>query len=53
MVITLDKQANTSAASIPLALDTAVRDDRVKRGDMLLLEAFGIGLTWGSLLVTY
>ncbi len=53
VVITLDKQANTSAASIPLALDTAVRDGRIKRGDMLLLEAFGSGLTWGSLLVTY
>lgn len=53
VVITLDKHANTSAASIPLALDTAVRDGRIKRGDVLLLEAFGSGLTWGSALVQY
>ncbi len=49
----LDDQGNTSAASIPLALDIAVRDGRVKRGDLLLLESFGGGLVWGSALVRY
>ena len=44
---------NTSAASVPLALDEAVRDGRVKRGDMLLLEAFGGGFTWGSALIKF
>jgi 3-oxoacyl-[acyl-carrier-protein] synthase-3 len=52
-VITVDEHANTSSASIPLALDVAVRDGRIKRGDLLLLEAFGAGLTWGSALVRY
>ncbi|MFT5449243.1 MAG: 3-oxoacyl-[acyl-carrier-protein] synthase-3 [Gammaproteobacteria bacterium] len=53
VVITVDRHGNTSAASVPLALDTAVRDGRVKRGDVLLLEAFGGGFTWGSALVRY
>jgi len=53
VVVTVDKHANTSSASIPLALDVAVRDGRIKRGDLLLLEAFGAGLTWGSALVRY
>jgi 3-oxoacyl-[acyl-carrier-protein] synthase-3 len=48
VVTTLDKHANTSAASIPLALDQAVRDGRVKPGQLLLLEAMGGGLTWGA-----
>lgn len=52
-IVTVDKHANTSSASIPLALDVAVRDGRIKRGDLLLLEAFGAGLTWGSALVRY
>ena len=52
-IVTVDRHANTSAASVPLALDTAVRDGRVKRGDLLLLEAFGGGFTWGSALVRY
>ncbi len=52
-VITVDEHANTSSASIPLALNVAVRDGRIKRGDLLLLEAFGAGLTWGSALVRY
>lgn len=51
VVITLDKHGNTSAASIPLALDTAVKDGRIKSGDLCLLEAFGAGFTWGSALV--
>ncbi|HEX5789291.1 MAG TPA: 3-oxoacyl-[acyl-carrier-protein] synthase III C-terminal domain-containing protein, partial [Woeseiaceae bacterium] len=42
-----------SAASIPLALDIAVRDGRIRRGELLLLEAFGAGLTWGSALIRY
>jgi len=53
VVVTVNKHGNTSAASVPLALDTAVRDGRIKRGDMLLLEAFGGGFTWGSALIRY
>ena len=53
VVQTIEEHGNTSAASVPLALDTAVRDGRIKRGDMLLLEAFGGGFTWGSALVKY
>ena len=48
VICTVDTHSNTSSASIPLALDVAVRDGRVQRGQMLLLEAFGGGLTWGS-----
>lgn len=53
VIITVDKHANTSAASIPLALDLAIRDGRIQRGQNLLFEAFGGGLTWGSALVKY
>ena len=53
VVITIDEHGNTSAASVPLALDVAVRDGRIKRGDNLLLEAFGGGFTWGSALIRY
>jgi 3-oxoacyl-[acyl-carrier-protein] synthase III len=53
VVVTVDKHGNTSAASIPLALDTAVRDGRIKRGEVVLMEAFGGGFTWGSALVKY
>lgn len=53
VAVTLDKQANTSSASIPLALDLAIRDGRIKRGDTLLLEGIGGGLTWGSALIHY
>jgi len=53
VVLTVDKHGNTSAASIPLALDTAVRDGRIRRGETLLMEAFGGGFTWGSALVRY
>ncbi len=53
VVITVDRHGNTSAASIPLAFDTAVRDGRIKRGQTLLMEAFGGGFTWGSALVKY
>lgn len=53
VIVTVDEHANTSAASIPLALDVAVRDGRIKAGDILLLEAFGAGFTWGSALVRY
>ena len=48
IVITVDRHANTSAASIPLALDEAVRDGRIKRGHLVLMEAMGGGLTWGA-----
>ena len=53
VVITVDQHANTSAASVPLALDTAVRDGRVQRGNILVLEAMGGGFTWGAAIVRY
>jgi len=53
VVLTVDEHGNTSAASVPLALDVAVKDGRIKRGDNLLLEAFGGGITWGATLVKY
>ena len=53
VVVTVNDHANTSAATIPSALDTAIQDGRIKRGDLLLLEAFGAGFTWGSTLVKY
>jgi len=53
VVVTVAEHGNTSAASVPLALDVAVRDGRVKRGDVVLLEAFGGGFTWGSALIRY
>jgi 3-oxoacyl-[acyl-carrier-protein] synthase-3 len=53
VVVTVDEHGNTSAASIPLAFDIAVRDGRIKAGDMVLMEAFGGGFTWGSALLTY
>ena len=53
VVVTVDSHANTSAASVPLALDTAVRDGRVQPGDLLLLEAMGGGFTWGAALVRW
>lgn len=53
VVITLDRYGNTSAATIPVALDEAVRDGRIQRGQFLLLEAFGGGWTWGSALVRF
>ena len=53
VVITLDKTGNTSAASVPIALDWAVKDGRVTRGHNLLLEAFGGGFAWGSALIRY
>ncbi|HET7547561.1 MAG TPA: beta-ketoacyl-ACP synthase III [Usitatibacter sp.] len=52
-VVTVDRHANTSAASVPLALDVAVREGRVKRGDTLLLQGVGGGFTWGSVLLKY
>lgn len=53
VVVTVDRHGNTSGASVPLALDEAVRDGRIKRGDTLLLEAFGGGFTWGSALIKF
>lgn len=53
VILTVQEQGNTSAASVPLALDVAVKDGRVKRGDLLLLGAFGGGFTWGSVLLRY
>jgi 3-oxoacyl-[acyl-carrier-protein] synthase-3 len=51
VVVTVDRHANTSAASVPLALDTARRDGRIKPGDLVMLEAMGGGFTWGASLI--
>ena len=53
VVVTVDRHANTSAASVPLAFDAAVRDGRIKRGDLLVLEAMGGGFTWGAAALRY
>jgi 3-oxoacyl-[acyl-carrier-protein] synthase-3 len=53
VIVTVGQHANTSAASVPLALDTAVRDGRIKRGDLLVLEAMGGGFTWGAAALRY
>jgi 3-oxoacyl-[acyl-carrier-protein] synthase-3 len=53
VIVTVDQHANTSAASVPLALDTAVRDGRIKRGDLLVLEAMGGGFTWGAAVIRF
>jgi 3-oxoacyl-[acyl-carrier-protein] synthase-3 len=53
VIVTVDRHANTSAASVPLALDTAVRDGRIKRGDLVVLEAMGGGFTWGAAVLRY
>jgi 3-oxoacyl-[acyl-carrier-protein] synthase-3 len=53
VIVTVDRHANTSAASVPLALDVAVRDGRIKRGDLLVLEAMGGGFTWGAAAIRY
>jgi 3-oxoacyl-[acyl-carrier-protein] synthase III len=53
VIVTVQDHGNTSAASVPLALDVGIRDGRIKRGELLLLEAFGGGFTWGSALIRY
>jgi 3-oxoacyl-[acyl-carrier-protein] synthase III len=53
VIVTVDQHANTSAASVPLALNEAVRDGRIKRGDLVMFEAMGGGFTWGAALVRY
>jgi 3-oxoacyl-[acyl-carrier-protein] synthase-3 len=53
VIVTVQDHGNTSTASVPLALDVGVRDGRIKRGDLLLLEALGGGVTWGSALLRY
>ena len=53
VVVTVDEQGNTSAASVPLALDTAIREGKIKKGETVLMEAFGGGFTWGSVLMRY
>ena len=53
VIVTVDKHANTSAASIPLALDEGLKDGRIKQGDLILLEAMGGGLTWGAALIRW
>jgi 3-oxoacyl-[acyl-carrier-protein] synthase-3 len=53
VIVTVHEHGNTSTASVPMALDLAVRDGRIQRGDLLLLEAFGGGFTWGSALIRF
>ena len=53
VIVTVDRHGNTSSASVPMALDVALRSGRIKRGDKLLLEAFGGGFTWGAALLAY
>lgn len=53
VIVTVDRHANTSAASVPLAFNTAVRDGRIKRGDLIVLEAMGGGFTWGAAVLRY
>lgn len=53
VIVTIENQGNTSAASIPLALDYSVREKRIKKGDLLLLESFGGGMTWGAMVIRY
>jgi 3-oxoacyl-[acyl-carrier-protein] synthase-3 len=53
IVTTLETQGNTSAASVPLALDAAVRDGRIQPGHLVLLEAVGAGMTWGAMLLRW
>ena len=53
IIVTVDEHANTSAASVPLAFDTAVKDGRIKRGDLIVLEAMGGGFTWGAAALRY
>ena len=53
VILTLQDHGNTSAASVPMALDVAIRDGRIQRGDLILLEAFGGGITWGAALIRY
>jgi 3-oxoacyl-[acyl-carrier-protein] synthase-3 len=53
VVVTVDLHGNTSAASVPLALDVAVRDGRIRKGDLVLLEAMGGGFTWGAVLIRW
>jgi len=53
VIVTVDKHGNTSSGSVPLALDFGIRSGRIQRGQLLLLEAFGGGFTWGSALIRY
>ncbi|KTC66165.1 3-oxoacyl-(acyl-carrier-protein) (plasmid) [Legionella adelaidensis] len=53
VIVTIENQGNTSAASIPLALDYSIRENRIQKGDLLLLESFGGGMTWGAMVIRY
>ena len=53
VIVTIENQGNTSAASIPLALDYSIREQRIKRGELLLIESFGGGMTWGAMVIRY
>ena len=53
VILTVQDHGNTSAASVPMALDVGIRDGRIQRGHLVLMEAFGGGFTWGSVLMRY
>jgi len=53
VIVTIDRHGNTSAASIPLALDQGVKENKIKPGNLILMEAFGGGFTWGSALIRF
>jgi 3-oxoacyl-[acyl-carrier-protein] synthase-3 len=53
VIVTVQDHGNTSAASVPMAFDVGIRDGRIKRGQLILMEAFGGGFTWGSVLMRY
>ena len=53
VIVTIDRHGNTSAASIPLALDQGVKENKIKSGNLILMEAFGGGFTWGSALIRF
>jgi len=53
VIVTIGSQGNTSAASIPLALDHSIKNNTIKRDDVLLIESFGAGLTWGAQVIRY
>ncbi len=53
VILTIQEHGNTSAASVPLALDAGISSGKIKQGDTLVMEAFGAGLVWGSALVDY
>jgi len=53
VIVNIEKYANTSSATIPIALDEAIRDKKIRRGDLVILTSFGAGLTWGAILARF